>query len=98
MAEIEHGHDLLAYRTSRGWLSDRTMWSPDRMIGEAGIGAAFLRLARTERPHLLTPSAFAGRDAAPPPAAAIVPDAEIGWRDRDSKAQAPPRGNGSRTC
>jgi serine/threonine protein kinase len=91
---LEHARrlagNLLAYRTSRSWLSDRMMWSPDFMIGEAGVGAAFLRLARTERPHLLTPSAFAGCDAATQRAAAVGPRAEIGPRDRDSKAQAAP--------
>jgi hypothetical protein len=28
------------------------------MVGEAGVGAALLRLSRSQRPHLLTPAAF----------------------------------------
>jgi serine/threonine protein kinase len=64
--------NLLAYRTARGWLSDRPTWCPDLMLGEAGIGAAFVRLARVERPHLLTPSAFARHAALSPPAVATT--------------------------
>ena len=56
------GENLTAYRTERGWPSEsRLVHSPDLMVGQAGVGAAFLRLAAPLRPHLMSPQAFARR-------------------------------------
>jgi lantibiotic modifying enzyme len=46
---------LIVYREPRGWPSDvRTTWSPDYMVGEAGVGAALLRLAYPSSSHLMS--------------------------------------------
>jgi serine/threonine protein kinase len=51
---------LFAYRTETGWPSDdRSTWSPDLMVGEAGVGAALLRMAAPRSVHLLSPGALA---------------------------------------
>ncbi|EME66848.1 hypothetical protein G352_02889 [Rhodococcus ruber BKS 20-38] len=64
--------NLLAYRTTDGWPSDEgTPDSPDLMVGEAGVGAALLRLAFPRTSHLVeasVPSASpAGGDGRAPP-------------------------------
>ena len=47
--------NLLAYRTAEGWPSDQgSPPSPDLMVGEAGVGAALLRLAVPGTPHLVS--------------------------------------------
>ena len=50
------GRNLAAYRQpSRGWPGDTaSVFTPDLIVGQAGIGAAFLRLARPELPHILS--------------------------------------------
>jgi hypothetical protein len=54
--------NLHAYRTDRRWPTDGTTWCPDLMVGEAGVGAAYVRLANLQRPHILAPAAFAPAD------------------------------------
>ena len=49
----------MAYEEDTGWPSDRPgAWSPDLMVGEAGVGLALLRLADPTRPHALSPRAL----------------------------------------
>lgn len=55
------GENLYTYRMVDGWPSDeRSKQCPDFMIGEAGVGAAYLRLAIPTSPHLVSCEAFAG--------------------------------------
>lgn len=55
------GENLVSYRTEMGWPSEnRLTITPDLMVGQAGIGATFLRLARPEVPHLISIQAFMG--------------------------------------
>ncbi|MEA2236481.1 MAG: hypothetical protein QOC81_1205 [Thermoanaerobaculia bacterium] len=59
------GENLASYRTPGGWPSeDRRVVTPDLMVGEAGIGAAFLRLACPEMPHLISMKWFIDRQGA----------------------------------
>jgi serine/threonine protein kinase len=56
----ELGENLIAYRGERGWPTEyRDTWAPDLLVGQAGVGAAFLRLAAPSSPHLVTTTAFA---------------------------------------
>ncbi len=49
------GQDLLLYRTERGWPSESSLvYSPDLVVGQAGVGAAFARLAAPHRQHVVT--------------------------------------------
>jgi lantibiotic modifying enzyme len=49
------GENLRSYATAEGWPSDeRSFGCPDLMVGEAGVGAALLRLADPAAPHLVT--------------------------------------------
>lgn len=49
------GENLAAYRLPQGWPGDSpSLISPDLIVGQAGIGAAFLRLADPARPHLVS--------------------------------------------
>jgi serine/threonine protein kinase len=51
--------NLLAYRGVDGWPSDeRSQRCPDLMVGEAGVGAAFLRMAAPTTGHLISCDAF----------------------------------------
>ncbi|MEH0661007.1 lanthionine synthetase LanC family protein [Streptomyces stelliscabiei] len=53
------GENLITYRTTDGWPSDdRSTHCPDLMVGEAGVGAALLRLADPNLPHLVSCAAF----------------------------------------
>lgn len=48
------GENLAAFRIESGWPSEElSTVCPDFMIGQAGVGAAFLRLARPDMPHLI---------------------------------------------
>lgn len=48
------GENLAAYQTEFGWPSETAdVMSPDLMVGQAGVGAAFLRLADPTLPHLI---------------------------------------------
>jgi serine/threonine protein kinase len=50
----ELGENLRAYETPAGWQSDElSTGCLDLMVGEAGVGAAFLRLANPGLPHLI---------------------------------------------
>lgn len=49
------GENLAAFRTEEGWPSEElSTVCPDLMIGQAGVGAAYLRLARPDLPHLIS--------------------------------------------
>jgi lantibiotic modifying enzyme len=49
------GENLASFRTEAGWPSEElSTVCPDFMIGQAGVGAAFLRLARPDIPHLIS--------------------------------------------
>ncbi|CAN5158772.1 hypothetical protein BH11PSE10_BH11PSE10_08720 [soil metagenome] len=53
------GERLATYRGDAGWPSEHPfVHSPDLMVGQAGIGAAFLRLADPRRPQLLSTAAM----------------------------------------
>lgn len=53
-AAAELGDSLRAYETPTGWQSDElSTGCLDLMVGEAGVGAAFLRLANPRLPHLI---------------------------------------------
>ena len=53
------GAGLRSYETPGGWLSDElSTGCLDLMLGEAGIGAAFLRLANPQMPHIVSCAAF----------------------------------------
>jgi hypothetical protein len=53
------GENLALYETERGWPSeDHRVVSPDLMVGQAGVGAAFVRLGRPRIPHLVSVGAF----------------------------------------
>jgi hypothetical protein len=50
---------LIAYRDVDGWPSDeRSKRCPDLMVGEAGVGAAFLRMAKPSAGHIISCDAF----------------------------------------
>lgn len=52
-------HNLNAYRTERGWPSEaRDVISPDLMVGQAGVGLAYLRLAEPGGRHAICPRVF----------------------------------------
>jgi serine/threonine protein kinase len=56
------GENLVAYRTERGWPSEGwAVYCPDLMVGQAGIGAAFMRLGNPDLPHLISCEAFSSR-------------------------------------
>ena len=51
--------NLMAYRGADGWPSDqRSKRCPDLMVGEAGVGAAFLRMAAPTTGHLISCDVF----------------------------------------
>jgi hypothetical protein len=51
--------NLVAYREKDGWPSDeRSKKCPDLMVGEAGVGAAFLRVSDPTSAHLVSCDAF----------------------------------------
>jgi len=51
----ELGENLRTYETPAGWQSDElSTGCLDLMVGEAGVGAAFLRLANPRLPHLVS--------------------------------------------
>jgi serine/threonine protein kinase len=51
--------NLIAYRDVDGWPSDeRSKRCPDLMVGEAGVGAAFLRMAKPSAGHIISCDAF----------------------------------------
>jgi len=53
------GENLALYETERGWPSeDHHVVTPDLMVGQAGVGAAFVRLGRPRIPHLVSIGAF----------------------------------------
>jgi serine/threonine protein kinase len=55
----ELAENLMAYRSMSGWTMEyRDAWAPDLLVGEAGIGSAFLRLARPTFAHIVTRQAF----------------------------------------
>ena len=63
------GGNLVAYRKEDGWPSDeRLTGCSDLMLGEAGIGAAFLRLANRRKPHLVSCAAFGASERRTVPA------------------------------
>jgi serine/threonine protein kinase len=64
VAAQELGQNLRTYETPVGWQSDELATGcVDLMVGEAGVGAAFLRLANPRTPHLISCPAFrTGRD------------------------------------
>jgi hypothetical protein len=54
------GENLATYRTELGWPSEHPLVvSPDLMVGQAGVGAAFIRLSNPKLPHLISTNAFA---------------------------------------
>jgi serine/threonine protein kinase len=54
-AASELGENLRTYETPTGWQSDElSTGCLDLMVGEAGVGAAFLRLANHRLPHLIS--------------------------------------------
>ena len=51
--------NLIAYRDVDGWPSDeRSKRCPDLMVGEAGVGAAFLRMWKPSAGHIVSCDAF----------------------------------------
>jgi serine/threonine protein kinase len=55
------GQNLAIFRTKDGWPSESpNVFSADLMVGQAGVGAAFLRLGNPQLPHLVSTEAFAG--------------------------------------
>jgi serine/threonine protein kinase len=58
-AANELGDNLRVYETPAGWPSDElSTGCLDLMVGEAGVGMAFLRLANPRLPHLISCQAF----------------------------------------
>lgn len=59
-AAAELGENLRIYERPTGWPSDElSTGCLDLMLGEAGVGAALLRLANPRLPHLVSCAAFA---------------------------------------
>jgi class IV lanthipeptide synthase len=58
-AANELGENLRIYEKADGWPSDElSTGCLDLMVGEAGVGAAFLRLANPRMPHVISSAAF----------------------------------------
>lgn len=56
------GENLAAYRKPGGWPGDSSeLITPDLIVGQAGIGAAFRRLAEPSRPHIVSVAAIQSR-------------------------------------
>jgi lantibiotic modifying enzyme len=49
------GAHLVAYRSQRGWPSEsHDVFTTDFMVGQSGVGAAFIRLGNPNVPHLVS--------------------------------------------